>query len=727
MPESELNPSSAKKQKSSIKKRKRSQSNELINVCNITGFNDDTIQNDNLLDCLEELATAQVQTVAEDEPDARRDDNMKQLRCEVDAPENHANLSKNNTHSSTPPPPPPGVHQIPNLRIELSRHLQLETLSKFLLQSCQGLRMPSFERWLLDSKLEEKGRYESILTDWEHDPSEKLEIMGKKKKYGRAAMYDRGTEDMASKKQRHRKEKESRFLLATDKISSNGVDEQSRISHWTRHLNVDPILPSHPLETDPSCVRLMEEVAATMSTSHMTSGSDEADAVQYRKKAAEVVKELCDRTCEAVSNIHQMEARLGKYQKFGWNETVENVNSGHKRKKRRDGSNKGSSGGNVDKINLEWHDGKQVCSLVYIPKKKKSHSDSTANTSNAEKADGDDVGVSKNKPKPFVVKLNSLHYHKLRNMFDRTYENSSKLSQDTQQLSKVQQTHVFHALVFAMVIRYSSLAGGQQLNDLRGGGMQGAIHDKAFDCLKKWFGEQGTECFASPFNCHLPRYYSAFSSPDIDGHFGSCGDFFYPSSNAIFIQNGWFEINPPFSPGIMDKMAKRIDHLLDVATRQNVNVTFVVVVPTCQDYPIVSTAAAGSTKKKKIKVQDTVNSVTNNPVSSLVHHSASTSFNRLVLNPCCISHILLQAREHGYVEGSQHLRPTKYKESKYNTSVIVLQSGCHAEKSEGKSVKSFVARKWDAKLFEDDVRAAFASQHKMETAKRKSDDMVADC
>ncbi|KAL3801105.1 LOW QUALITY PROTEIN: hypothetical protein HJC23_002398 [Cyclotella cryptica] len=75
----------------------------------------------------------------------------------------------------------------------------------------------------------------------------------------------------------------------------------------------------------------------------------------------------------------------------------------------------------------------------------------------------------------------------------------------------------------------------------------------------------------------------------------------------------------------------------------------------------------------------------------------------------------------------QHLRLTKYKESKYNTSFIVLQSGCHAEKSEGKNVKSFVAKKWDVNLFEVNVLAAFASQHKMETAKQKSNDKVADC
>ena len=125
-------------------------------------------------------------------------------------------------------------------------------------------------------------------------------------------------------------------------------------------------------------------------------------------------------------------------------------------------------------------------------------------------------------------------------MFDSCYQGLAE-SMTTTSKSKEQTTHAFHAIVFCLVVRYSSLSGGQQINDWRGGGMQGAVHDTVFDCFSKWFGGAvgGTECFASPFNSTLPRYYSAFPSPDLDGHFGSCGDFFQmPLSD---LGPGWFE------------------------------------------------------------------------------------------------------------------------------------------------------------------------------------------
>ena len=77
-------------------------------------------------------------------------------------------------------------------------------------------------------------------------------------------------------------------------------------------------------------------------------------------------------------------------------------------------------------------------------------------------------------------------------------------------------------------------------------------------------------------------------------------------------------------------------------------------------------------------------------------------------SPCCRSHIILKPRAHGYIEGGQHLRPTKFKESQYSTSVIVLKT------SDWKSSA-------DAKLFEKDLREAFASRHAMEVEQRRKD------
>jgi hypothetical protein len=55
------------------------------------------------------------------------------------------------------------------------------------------------------------------------------------------------------------------------------------------------------------------------------------------------------------------------------------------------------------------------------------------------------------------------------------------------------------------------------------------------------------ECFASPLNAHLPRFYSPF--PEIDAPFGSLGSFF-----ASPPKEGTWECNPPFSEELMCRM-----------------------------------------------------------------------------------------------------------------------------------------------------------------------------
>jgi phosphorylated CTD-interacting factor 1 len=639
--------------KSKSKKRKHA-SNDLGNVCNITGLNGNHSTQDNVLDCLEELASAQVVPLPSDHP-------VKEIKS--------VNASQRSTTNNISPI----HHRIPNLKIELSRHLQISSLSTFLLQSCRGLRMPTFERWLLDSKCEEWTRMESILNEWEEDPSLKLHVGGKKKKYGRAALYG----DLNKQKEERRKNKESRMLFSLQ------VPYDTRGDWLRNNLDTDPILPMEPLETDPSSLRLLEEVMAVFSAA----GVEDA-----RQRATEIVRELCSRTIEVVTNLAHNEARLGRYQKFGWDINPTTTTKKKKREK--------TCG--VDKIGIEWNDDESICTLIYTQKRKRP--DTTA------EKDGDD---GKHKAKPFVLKLNAKHYHKLHAMFDKAREDPCN-TQD--QLSKSQLVHVFHFSVFAMVIRYSSLSGGQQLNDLRGGGMQGAIHSQVFDCFTRWFGERGVECFASPFNCHLSEFYSAFSS-DVDGFFGSFGDFFY--SQELLRDGCWYELNPPFSPGVMDKMAERICDLLEVASSQDMRVTFIVIVPSVQDdtkQRSFGAPAKKKTRKEKKRSHDEDTAIVN-PVSSLVHQSASVSFHRLVRNSHCTSHIILPAREHGYVEGSQHLRPTMYKESKYSTSVIILQS-----RVDNNILADGTGRKWDDNLFEKDLREAFASRHAIETQQRKNND-----
>lgn len=692
-------PKKKKRKVQRIKTKKKSSSQaELSTVCNITGMgggdeqrlaSGDTIDDiwGNELDCLNELATAQA---GGGSPSADINDDAT-ATADDEGP------------SPTPQIPPPTLKEIPNLRVELARHLQVETLSTFLLQSCPGLRMPTFERWLLDSKLEESDRMQSIAEMWRNDPSSKLEFQNKKKKYGRAALHSE--ESAAQGREDARRMKESRILLDAEKSINNHSEgiklgRIDRLVTKTRTL-IDAVLPGNPLETDPSSARLVDEIIANKSKMNSNNTDNETNT---KEEAEQIVSELLSRCSESVKEIQQLQHRFGTYQQIGF---------GKKRSKK---NSSGSSTSGL--VRAEWQSGEgsttttnkplpddSVCSLSYITTKKKSSSSASASLDNSK-------DEAQKKTKPFIVKVNGQHYHKLRRLFDKTY-----MSVDSS-VTKDQTTHAFHAALFAIIIRYSTLAGGQQLNVLRGGGMQGAIHDTVFDCFAKWFGTQehngsdGTECFASPFNSNIPQYYSAFPSPDIDGFFGSRGDFF--RLDATTLRPGWYEANPPFSPGVMQKMANRLMELLDVARERDIDVTFIVIIPSCrmdsntsndeQDASHSERTKKKKKRKKKRKHDSEEDEKSNtNALTHAIHHSALSSFNMLVKN--CSSHIVLSKRDHGYVEGSQHLRPTQFKESQYDTSVIVLRS------------KS--CRVIDAEAFEADLREAFKSRHLEELQQRR--------
>jgi len=242
--------------------------------------------------------------------------------------------------------------------------------------------------------------------------------------------------------------------------------------------------------------------------------------------------------------------------------------------------------------------------------------------------------------------------------------------------------------------------------------MQGAVHDGVFDCLSKWFSASGTECFASPLNSTLSRFHSAFPSPDIDGHFGSHGDFFHSSLDSTFLRPGWYELNPPFSPGVMAKMTRRLGELLDKSCTQDLDVAFIVVIPTVRlvltDARVSNEKAVARKKKKKKHTgsqEAPEESHSKSSAAAAVHRAALASFRELTSSPYCRSHIVLPARAHGYIEGGQHLRPTHFKESQFSTSVILLRR-----------------KEWtgaDAELFETELRAAFVSRHAQEVEQRR--------
>ena len=139
----------------------------------------------------------------------------------------------------------------------------------------------------------------------------------------------------------------------------------------------------------------------------------------------------------------------------------------------------------------------------------------------------------------------------------------------------------------------------------------------------------GFECFASPLNCHLPRYCSAF--PDVDAPFGSAGSFFH----ARGLRRGAFFANPPFIEPVVAAMTRRMSELLATADRRGERLTFVVVVPHWPDRPSWLALRAAPHRR------------------TLLH---------------------LPQEDHGYLEGGQHYRPQLWRISNHDSSLFLLQS-----------------------------------------------------
>ncbi|XXQ32862.1 PCIF1 WW domain-containing protein [Plasmodiophora brassicae] len=180
----------------------------------------------------------------------------------------------------------------------------------------------------------------------------------------------------------------------------------------------------------------------------------------------------------------------------------------------------------------------------------------------------------------------------------------------------------FNTRLFALLMRYVALSDT---------GMQAACNEDVFRVLLADFDVR-MECFASPMNCHFTRQYcSAF--PDVDTVFGSRGSFF-----AFRPVSGSFHANPPFIDDIIERMARHMDELL-AGTSQPLS--FIVVVP-------------HRAKTSAWKV-----------LSSSVH-------NRY--------HLLLKQKAHGFCEGAQHRRSSRFKVSSCDSSIIFLQNDPGAHK-----------------------------------------------
>ncbi|CAI5742587.1 unnamed protein product [Hyaloperonospora brassicae] len=209
-----------------------------------------------------------------------------------------------------------------------------------------------------------------------------------------------------------------------------------------------------------------------------------------------------------------------------------------------------------------------------------------------------------------TVKVSAAHFAKLREMYARRLEQG--VSRSTMTPNDQRQ---FESALFCLLLRYDSLDGG---------GFQAALNEECFDVLLKDF-DCKMECFASPLNCRYSRFCSAFF--DTDFAFGSVGSFFDFSPRS-----GCFEANPPFIPKVIKRMAEYMTALLNAADGP---LTFIVIIPAWRE----------TEGWKGLN---------------------ASRFNQ--------AHVSIPQKQHGYCEGKQQIRKTRWRIASFDTSVFFWQN-----------------------------------------------------
>ncbi len=192
----------------------------------------------------------------------------------------------------------------------------------------------------------------------------------------------------------------------------------------------------------------------------------------------------------------------------------------------------------------------------------------------------------------------------------------------------------FHLATFAMVCRYDAAQGGQFRF---AGGHHTALHGEVFDVLRDAFGVS-CELFASPLNARWPTFCSKHW--DVDHAFGSLGDYseFHPSSGA-------FEVNPPFEEELVLDMAAHLTTCLKRASDANKSLTFVVITP---------------------------------------HWPNRPCWEAMAKSGFCTRVAVVPVREHGFFEGAQHRKKSRYRMSSSDTSLLFLQTKLAVEPTDEK-------------------------------------------
>lgn len=189
----------------------------------------------------------------------------------------------------------------------------------------------------------------------------------------------------------------------------------------------------------------------------------------------------------------------------------------------------------------------------------------------------------------------------------------------------------FAPRAFIMLHRYFGLG-----DPAAEGGWHGAIPVACFESLRET-ADVAVELFASPLNCTLAHFCSAFA--DVDAPFGSLGSFF-----SVMPVAGTFEANPPFDHTVAVQMGQRMAAALRASS--SAPLTFAVIVP-CAD------------RGKELP-------------------SMQEAFAALRDGGFATAEVVLGAKEVAYVDGNQQCAADTFFTARLDTKILLLQNAAAA-------------------------------------------------
>ena len=611
----------------------------------------------------------------------------------------------------------------PSLELELQRLKAVRGLWGWLSRETrrQGLdlHVPSFERWLLGAR-----HYQ-----WqaEHPECPSLQpIGGTDDGEGKKRKIESSTRGVKDGKKRRKQEK-LESIASSGGWESDAAGVNDEFSAILSHSNqrrpwVDPLIPRRPGLDEPAAVLLGKELVEAGATA---------------TQALLLIQELNTRTATAAASIRTARDSMAGHANAAFRPVAVTIT-------RASSSTSSSSS--------------PSSSSVPSSSTRSSYGDGTSGENGvqekleAENMNSYDGATATLQCRSARAIINRAHLDKLRqlhrrsmHLFSRSSTLVSSSSSSSSYASSTKDTaalnirgknfspsrhYVDHAIL-TLLLRYNALSGGAK--DGSGGGFQGALHEALFDTLRRRLG-CSFECFASPINCHFHAHCSAF--PDTDGAFGSCGSFF--DKDSFWPDEGCFEANPPFVPLIMDHMVAHMDLLLRRAQRKGKSLSFIVVIPYWSEEQQKGRGQnegdeaqediddddnddddegggggggqsknAGQRKGKRDERRRRVQKHKTKRVA--VPFASGPSWRALQSSPFLKKHLLLKAQDHGYCEGSQHVRPTRYKTSRFASSLFLLRTEM-ADRSGGTVTKGLVR----------ELRSAFGSRFDAEVAIRKT-------